>query len=334
MPEHHAFLNADPADLIQPLAEMAEKNGFEVQRLGQTTKIAAPLGHVTFITKSGGADIIFSAGSNAELQVLTDLYAQRIESAGFENAMTWDSPASRVPLNQRIAHVGSSSRISPNFQRVRLEGDFTAFLAEGAGLHFRLLFGPTRNDWPTRDDRGVPHWPGGANAWNKPVYTVRAISPQGVWIDADIALFEGGRSSAWCQTVQPGTEIAVTGPNGGALRRANWLGLVGDETALPVIYRMLDAAPPDTKGKAVLFLRDQNDAQHVDLPTYFNLEIKPMYDADPVEALQEMSIPEQDAYVFFAAERNQVSRARSYLKERGLPSRAFTAASYWTSPDP
>ncbi len=332
MPDHHAFLNTDPTDLIQPLAEMAEKNGFAVQRLGQSTKIAAPLGHVTFTKKGAGADIVFSADSNAELQVLTDLYAQRIEAAGFEAAMIWDPPASRVPLNQRLAHVTASTRISPNFQRVRLEGDFTAFLAEGAGLHFRLLFGPGGGDWPLRDDRGVTQWPGGAGAWRKPVYTVRRISPEGDWIETDIALFDGGRTGAWCQRVPPGTEIAVTGPNGGALRRASWLGLIGDETAMPVIYRMLEAAAPGTKGTAVLLLRDPADAQPVKAPEGVNLRIERMHVTDPVALLEPLSVPGGDAYVFFAAERAQVSRARALLKARGLSSRAFTAASYWTAP--
>ncbi|MEM6482399.1 MAG: siderophore-interacting protein [Pseudomonadota bacterium] len=333
MPEHHAFLNTEPTGLITPLAEMAEKNGFEVQRLGQTCKIAAPLGHVTFSKKGTGADIIFSAGSDAELQVLTDLYAQRIESFGFDADMTWDSPASRVPLNQRVAHVKASTRISPNFQRVRLEGDFTAFLADKAGLHFRLLFGPDGADWPTRDDRGVTHWPDGAVSWHKPVYTVRAIAADGSWIDTDIALHEGGRTSDWCRQVAPGTEIAITGPNGGALKRAGWLGLIGDETALPVIYRMLEAAPAETKGHVVLFLRDDADKQEIDLPAEITLRIARMHDADPVSALDGLTIPDGETYVFFAAERGQVSRARTLLKERGLASGAFTAASYWTAPE-
>lgn len=333
MPDHHAFLNSDPSGLIQSLADMAEKNGFDVQRLGQTTKIAAPLGHVTFTSRGGGADVTFSANSNAELQVLTDLYAQRIESFGYNAAMTWDSPTSQVPLNQRIAHVQSSQQISPNFQRVRLEGDFTAFLADGAGLHFRLLFGPEESDWPTRDERGVTHWPGGASAWNKPVYTVRRISPEGDWIDTDIALFDRGRTSVWSRAVKPGQEIAVTGPNGGALRTAEWLGLIGDETALPVILRMLEAAPPETKGQAVLFLRDKTDMQQVTLPAEFDLTIEQMHATDPVDAIDALRIPEDNAYVFFAAERSQVSRARSILKDQGLSSRVFTAASYWTTPE-
>ncbi|MEM6376194.1 MAG: siderophore-interacting protein, partial [Pseudomonadota bacterium] len=234
-------------------------------------------------------------------------------------------------LNQRLAHVQSSYRSSPNFQRVRLEGDFSAFLPRNAGLHFRLLFGPDGCDWPTRDDRGVTHWPGGAAAWHKPVFTVRAIDPNGAWIDTDIALHAGGRTTEWCQGVQPGAEMAITGPNGGAIRQAGWLGLIGDETALPVICRMLEAAPPDTRGDVILFLRDAADAGAMKVPNAMNMRVEAMHEADPVDALQALSIPDEDCYVFFAAERAQVSRARTYLKEAGLASRAFTAASYWTA---
>ncbi|MEM7073907.1 MAG: siderophore-interacting protein [Pseudomonadota bacterium] len=332
MPDHHAFLNAAPDALITPLAEMAEQNGFDVQRLGQTCKIAAPLGHVTFVRRGAGAEVTFSAGSDAELQVLMDLYAQRIEGYGFEAAMTWDSPRGPVPLNQRIAHVAGSRQISPNFVRLRLEGDFTAFLPQDAGLHFRFLFGPGGADWPTLDHRGVTQWPGGPGAWHRPVYTVREISTAGDWVDVDIALHAGGRASDWCRDARSGTEIAVTGPNGGALRKAAWLGLIGDETALPVIYRMLGAAPDHTRGKAILFLRDDSDAQQIELPGGVDLHIERMHLADPVEAVAELKPDQDDFYMFFAAERTQVGRARALFRERGYPSRAFTAASYWTAP--
>ncbi|MEM8633151.1 MAG: siderophore-interacting protein, partial [Pseudomonadota bacterium] len=252
---------------------------------------------------------------------------------GFEAAMQWDSPRDPIPLNQRITHVAATTRISPNFLRMRLEGDFTAFLTPDAGLHFRLLFGPEGAEWPTLDHRGVTHWPGGPGAWHKPVYTVRAIAEAGDWIDLDIALQSRGRVTAWSQTVAPGTEIAVTGPNGSALPRASWLGLIGDETAMPLICRILEAAPEGTRGKAVLFLRDPDDAKIASQPSGISLRFAKMHEEDPVEAIADLDPPETDCYVFFAAERTQAGRARALFKERGFPAKACTAASYWTQPN-
>lgn len=331
MPEHRAYLTIEPDPVIEPLAEMATKNGFDVHRLGKTCKIDAPLGYVTIARAGSGADVTFGAETPAKLQSLKDLYAQRIANLGYGEAMQWETPKARTPLNQRLAHVVSTQRISPSFMRMRLEGDFTAFLKPGAGLHFRLLFSLDGSDWPTLDDRGITHWPGGSDNWHSPVYTIRMMGPDAGWVDVDVVLHDGGRVTDWIADVIPGTEIAVLGPSGGGIPEAQWFGLIGDETALPVMMRIIEAAPAGAQGQAVIFIRDWDDAQPVETASDIQVRYAQMHVDDPVDAIRALSPKGEHCHIFFAAERSQATRAREVFKEMGFAPRACKAASYWTN---
>jgi len=330
MLEHHAFLTDAPKSVYDTLAEMAETNGFPVDRSEDGLKIRAPLGHVTMAFNTTGTAITFGAESPAQLQLLKDLYAQRFAKLGIDGALTWAAVEGQHPLNQMMGHVVSTERLSPNFMRLRLDGDFSAFGRPGAGLHFRLLFGPDGAGWPSLDKRGLTHWPDGAASWHRPPYTVRALGPEADWMDIDVVLHPGGRVTDWVQAVSSGTEIALHGPNGSAQPDARWLGLIGDETALPVIVRMIEGAPAGTKGKAIILVRDIADAQPVQSAADIDIAWDIMGRTDPVTRLHDLDPPDDGYHIFFAAERQQASRARQVYKELGFSSRHAKAASYWT----
>lgn len=331
MPEHSAHLNADPEKVIEPLAALAEQNGFAVLRENGTCTIDAPLGYVKIIDQTGGAGIVFGADTAAKLQSLKDLYAQRIANIGMIEAIEWETPEARIPLNQKLTRVISKEQISKNFMRVRLAGDFTAFMEPGAGLHFRLLFNLSGSERPSLDDRGITHWPGGPANWHKPVYTVRIMSPDADWIDMDVVLHDGGRVTEWCSDLKDGTEIAIMGPNGGGIPQASWFGLIGDETALPVMMRIIEAAPAEASGQAIIFVRDWNDAQEIATHSKIQVSWAQMGKDDPVEAVHLLQPEGEDYHIFFAAERRQASQAREIFREREFAPRLCKAASYWTA---
>lgn len=101
-----------------------------------------------------------------------------------------------------LAIVESVTQISLNFRRVRLRGNFRAFAA--GGLHFRFAFGPDGAPHPVEGPEGI-EWPGGIEAWHRPVYTIRALDPKGAWLDTDVFVHQGGRVTAWTEHVQAGT---------------------------------------------------------------------------------------------------------------------------------
>lgn len=222
-------------------------------------------------------------------------------------------------------------QISPSFKRVRLAGDFSAFLS--GGLHFRLLIAPDGAAWPEPDANGDLIWPGGIDAWHRPPYTIRAMGADADWLEMDIFLHDGGRVTEWAADLQPRDTVALTGPGGRGIRPAAWLGLVGDETALPVILRAVEAAGPDTQGAVSILIADPADIQPVAAPPGLQLDwvlrregrsLPDLFRALPIP-------PDTDRFMFFAGERQEATEARDHVKALGLSNGEYHCASSWTA---
>lgn len=233
--------------------------------------------------------------------------------------------ALRTKVRLTLARVQEVQQISPSFRRVRLTGDFRAF--HSGGLHFRFLFGPPGAPLPLVTDEGLD-LPGGTGAWHRPAYTIRALDPDGRWLDTDVFLHDGGRVTAWTQTLQGGETVALSGPGGGGTSSAPWQGLIGDETALPVILRMIEVLPPDTRGRALIHIPDARDAQPVALPPGFRLDW--VTSEDPPALLRHLWPPAAGRFVFFAAEKAEAEAARSWMTAHGLDKTESRAAAYWS----
>ncbi|MGQ4819886.1 siderophore-interacting protein, partial [Enterococcus faecium] len=65
---------------------------------------------------------------------------------------------------------------------------------------------------------------------------------------------------------QPGALLGIAGAASLAERSARWLLLIGDETALPAISRLLAAAPPETLGAAYLEVAGPEEEQPLVAP--------------------------------------------------------------------
>ncbi|MFV0360715.1 siderophore-interacting protein [Tropicimonas sp.] len=331
MPEVSAILRAGHVPVFAAVEEIAYRNGVAVARDNSRLTVTSPLGSVHFTAEGQATHLRFEAITPADLQVLRDRYAERFEQLGVTNLLDWQAGSAGVPLNQMLARVVRCERISPNFARLRLEGDFSAFAQPGAGLHFRLLFSRVGAEWPYLDASGIMQWPNGIGDWHRPPYTVRALDPAAQWMDVDIVVHPGGRVTDWCGTVAPGNEIALHGPGGNRQPKAGWLGLAGDETALPVILRMVENAPAGTAGHAIVWLRDLADAQPVETASAIRMEWRAAEILqDPVLLLAEFHPPAADRHLFFAGERELAGRARQWFRENGYSGGEAKAAAYWT----
>ncbi len=297
-----------------------------------TLLVALDYGEVRVGPEGEDTYVRVTADDAGNLQVLRDLLSDQLSAQGF--GPTWEGARSgRKPANQAIARVARVERLSPSYRRVTVEGQGLARFARG-GPHFRLLFGPDRAGWPETDDNGVTQWPGGVAAWHRPVYTTRDVVCEGEFarLSFDVFLHAGGRVTDWTEQVQPGDEIALMGPGGDAgSRSAKWQALIGDETALPVIARLLAGAPQTMKGEAVILVPEKEDIQTLAHPEGVTLRwVLRDGDASPLDALADLKIPNSDRHVFFAAEKTEAQSARTALIERGLGKNEFVAASYWT----
>lgn len=322
-----------PLDRVcDPIEKIVLDMGYEVLRAENTMEVRIPLGQVLFSGQGGQTLVKFASPTPPQLQMLKDLYARRFQALDLDAGIRWGAhDAGNRPLNHVHCTVDRVTRISPGFSRVRLRGDFEMFARADAGLHFRVLIGPEGADLPSLDANGLTHWPGGGQeAWHRPVYTVRALSSDADWLDLDVARHDGGRMTAWCDRVQPGEPVALSGPSGSKLPQADNLVLLGDETALPVIMNIIDNMPADTHIQASLALRDPQDLQGHTRP---DVAITLCDMAQPDALLTQLAThleADAGAHLFFAAEKAQATRARDLIKAANWRAQQAKAVAYWT----
>ena len=317
--------------VTEPLADIAEKNGYAVERLASKTVITAPLGQVSFSGDENSTKLSFLSQTKAELQLFKELYAGRLKKLGLDSNIKWDKSAGSIPFNQIRCQVTYCDRISKNFARLRLQGDFSVFRTDAAGLHFRFLLGPDGVGWPYLDDNGLTLWPLGISKWHRPVFTVRKIAVDADWIEVDVALHTSGRITNWLQELKVGDEIAINGPSGSKMPKADNMFLFGDETAMPAIMRIIENNPPGTRVSATLALRDEKDLQAT--PDGKKLKIKTVKMEDESALLNELyenCHKFSGCFLFFAAERSQALRAREFIKASPVSVKSSKISSYWT----
>ena len=326
-----ALLPIPPALALEEFDEHAREIGFVVEQRPDGLLIHLSGGDLEVTPEGEATRIRLIAPDMAMLQMLRDYLTEEIGKAGLVPEWQGHRAVGR-PDSHALVRVVRSERISPSYQRVTVAGAGLARFDQG-GFHFRLLFGPEGASWPEADGNGVTQWPGGAASWHRPVYTVRRLSPQVGEMDFDVFLHEGGTVTGWAQAARPGDEIVLAGPAGGkGGKSAAWQGFVGDETALPVIARLLEDLPQDAKGQAVLIVPEAADIQTLDHPPGVTLHWA-LRDqgASAAAALDLLQIPDKDRSVFFAAEAAEAQEARIRLMARGLEKAEIAAAAYWVS---
>ena len=307
------------------------QNRLGFKRDGQDWLRDCPAGRIR-LRKSDCAEIWLETATFGAQQTLRDTAVEMFESLRVGRFLHWSPSAQARPKNQHWAQVVDRTQISPNFMRLRLAGEFSDFIRPGAGNHFRFLF-PRHSyyDWPGVTAQGKTDWPGGIDDWHRPPYTVRALCPNGTWLDVDIVLHEGGRMTDWCCAVEMGAEIAIHGPNGSGLPYRGWRGFVVDETAVPIAIRHIQLAGPEVRGKAIFVVRDLEDAQAIETDANIEIEWRLASSVDDWPRLvAELDWPESDRHIFMAGERQHASQVRQFAKAHGLASKEFSAAAYWT----
>lgn len=334
--EHHAkaTLAVPFAEASVPFRTTAQARGVQYEEEDNHLKVHFQFGAITVSGAGEATALSIVARDAVALQLLRDGLAERVGDLGA--TLAWEEDLSgKRPGNMSLATVTEVRRLTPSYTRVVIEGADLARFANG-GYHFRLLFGPDGADWPVTDHGGVTQWPGGAEAWHRPVYTTREIHPSAdgsARIDLDVFLHDGGRTTEWTRRVQPGAEIAITGPGGGrGPGEASWYLLIGDETAVPVMARVLKQLPDTARGRAFLFVPDAGDVQ--DIPHPPGVEVSWVLrggEETPLSVLKAQTLPDADRFAYVATERREALAARDHLLDRGLDKTEMLCASYWTA---
>ncbi|MFF2305177.1 SIP domain-containing protein [Streptomyces sp. NPDC058128] len=200
--------------------------------------------------------------------------------------MSTRSPRSVVtfPIVLRELTVLRAENITPGMRRLTLGGaqldafekdglDLPALRTEGFDDHVKFFFAdetgrlilPGQNvsslDWPA-DGRPVAK-----------DYTPVRHDPEAGEIDFDFVRHDGGVASTWAERAEPGDSAWIAGPkmSHSHPEGADWLLVIGDETALPAIGRWLAEMPEGTKAR--VFIEIGDDSHRQELPTRADAEI-------------------------------------------------------------
>lgn len=248
--------------------------------------------------------------------------------------------AGAQPPNFSTARVAGCTPLGASWLRMTLALEPAALQRfAGAHWHFRLLRPAVAGRapvWPVLNARGTLTWPKGEDTLLDRVYTVRDLDAAAGTISFDIFRHDGGLTCAWADGQPVGETVGLMGPGGKAgpeLPEAGWLLCGGDETALPALLRGIAGLPQGTRGRAVLLVGAPEDRQPL---AGGGLDITWLYrsagatEADLVAEIAATPLPDNDAWLWFAASQQAAREVRQHGREvLALPRERLTSIAYW-----
>lgn len=292
--------------------------------------------------EDGGALIRVAAQDETCLSYMKMIVAGHIAGQlGSTGGLRWqgDGKDAGTPVFFREITVVSSTRLSPHMQRVRFSGRDLGRFAHG-GLHVRLLLPPAGRQqvWPSMGADGMIVWPSGEDALTVRVYTIRALNVAEGWLDVDFVLHPGTETpaAAFAQNARAGDVIGMIGPGGGGVPEAQNLLLVGDDTALPAIGRILAELAPSTRAEVLIEVDAPQD--RIVLAAGDNVAVRWLYRHGREAgcagllpaALRERGHSVDNLYVWAGCEFADFREIRRIVrKEWGLPRDRHLVTAYW-----
>lgn len=257
-------------DIVHHLAE----HGVEVASVSDRIwTLASKHGTAQIIANRKVLEIQGSAPDAEMLMELKYLLASHVGEFNSESAadILWRGDGDELASlpNLRTLTVASIRDLSPHIRRITFRSTGLNRFDTLAALHAKLLLprGDNALCLPRLTARGIIDW-GAENerAWIRK-YTIRSIDAQAGTLDVDFVLHQhGGPGSRFARDARPGDLIGMIGPGGGSATPADWNLLVGDETALPAIARLIEALPSDARGLALVEVADTDDEQEICSP--------------------------------------------------------------------
>ena len=241
--------------------------------------------------------------------------------------------------------------VTPGLRRVTLTGDqlgsftgsdgttFPEFASNGFDDSVRLIFpypGESEPVVPVYKD-GKYRWPADPPAlWR--VYTVRRYDAQARELDIDFVKHGVGVATTWAYRANPGDRLHVGGPSvsTGRPEGYDWYLVVGDDTAIPAIDRLLGELPDDAQ--AEVYIEVAEESHRIDFPERPGVEVTwlvrngPAAGAKPLllRAVREAGRREGSMFAWLAGEQSVVRDLRRYLvEERGVDKSDIDFTGYW-----
>ncbi|PWE54797.1 phage tail protein [Metarhizobium album] len=336
-------LPKDAARMLDDICEHFIEHG-DVRRDGNLASMTSKAGTANIRLQDGKLLIELASFSEAMLQMSRTSVAEHMFYFAGEDPLelTWSQPASTQVLpNLHEITVVSAEDVTPHMRRVKFAcADVTPFI--GGDMHVRLLVPPKGRTpvWPGLKDDGRVAWPEGEDELLVRVYTIRAIDTERreLWVDFLQHPTPGVATPGadFARDAQPGEKLALLGPGGGSLPKAEKLLLTGDESALPAIVRIAAEVPAGTQIQAIIEVQDAAEEQP--LPSAGSLDVRWLHRADYpagsasvlADAIKAaITAADADTFVWVACEKDDVRTVRSFLKSRKHDRDKMYVAWYW-----
>lgn len=335
-PRIAAFLEAILDSLAAHDMSVVSQDGAHVAR--------STFGEARLVPGDGTLTIHVSAATGPELNrvrhAITGLIGFVAKTEQLDMRWEGDVAGATVPPDLRILTVHHIQALTPRMRRVVFEGADLGRFATRAQIHTRLLFQPedaTRPEWPLLDDAGLIQWPGGTQRLGSRVYTLRHVDAEAgrIWID----FFDHGGEgpgARWLRRTRPGDVVGALGPAAHGPKAARRMVLAGDETGLPGIARILEDAPEQTCGLALISIGDAAERQPLRAPP--GIEVRwllrnEVQDAQPLAAAIRMldwNLGLDDLSIWVGCEFHEFRTIRHFLRDEvKVPRAQVVAFSHW-----
>ena len=170
-------------------------------------------------------------------------------------------------------------------------------------------------------------------------YTVRSYDDASRRIDIDVVMHgDATPATRWALDALPGDQVLIFGPRGRNVLNegADWRLFVGDETAIPGFFGMIEALPAGSRGRAVIEIQSDADRQPVE--SLGSVEIEWLSrngeHAQPssprmIDVIAGFEPPPGVGHVYLLGETSTVRAQRQELVRKGFPKDRIFAEGYW-----
>ncbi len=275
----HGDARSAAASLLDMFREYAE-----VRTDGETHVVRLRYGQATLKVESDRICVTAEAEDAIRLSYVKMAVAEHwaAQPLSADRSMAWDGAPhiDRKPAFFQTIEVVSSRLVTPHMKRVTFRGEaFETYVA--GGLHVRLLFAQKGRDaiWPSVGADGRIIWPGGEDALSARVYTIRRLDLARDEIEIDFVLHEPcglpAPGAAFGRDAFPGDVVGIFAPGGNEIPDARSVLLLGDETALPAMARIVEQLPEHSRAR--VFAEIDSAADHYDFPSAANIDLTYLY---------------------------------------------------------
>lgn len=254
------------------------------------------------------------------------------------------------PISLREVKVTRITDLGPAMRRITFAGSqlsaFTssngleqpAFRSDGFDDDIRLIFSYPGKDEPVLPVQDEAHldWPKDPRALSR-VYTVRRWDPKAGEVDVDFVKHGTGVATSWAYRAQVGDRMHLTSPAASqALPDADWLLIIGDDTAVPAISRLLEELPDHAKGQVFIEIAQRDhqlplrELASVDVTWLVRDGAAAGSTTLLLDAVRQADWWPGAPYAWIAGESAAVKGLRRHLVEdRGMPKTEVEFTGYW-----